>query len=170
MAIPTDVNISGYKELIAQFDKLSKVADTGEMEEKLLNRARGLRNDIRRNTPRSNRYSGSIDIKPGNLRKSIEARKFRKKVPHSPAVYVRSSRKKAPHAHLVEYGTMNFRFPKHKKVLHFLLDGEEIFAKKVAPMPPHPFFRPTVDLKQSEIEGGIVKDVENLIMKIANEK
>lgn len=170
MAIPTDVNISGYKELIAQFDKLSKVADTGEMEGKLLNRARELRNDIRKNAPRSNKWSGSVDVKPGNLRRAVEARKFRKKVPNSPAVYVRSNRKKAPHAHLVEYGTMNFRFPKHKKVLHFIYEGEEVFVKKVAPMPPHPYFRPTVDLKQGEIESGIARDAEELIMKISNEK
>ncbi|MFB5622536.1 MAG: HK97-gp10 family putative phage morphogenesis protein [Nitrosarchaeum sp.] len=170
MAIPTDVNISGLRELIDQFDKLSKFADTGEMEEKLLGRARELRNDIRRNAPRSNKWSGSVDVKPGNLRKSIESRKFRKKVPNSPAVYVRSSKKKAPHAHLVEYGTMNFRFPKHKKVLHFIYEGEEVFVKKVAPMPPHPFFRPTVDSKKGEIESNIAKDTEALIMKIANER
>lgn len=174
--IPVDVNLSGYKELVAQFDKLSKVADTGEMEEKLYIRAKELRDAIRRNVPKSDRLSGTVDFetgigrKPGNLRKSIQHRKFRKKVPNSPAVYVRQAYKKAKHGHLVEYGTMRRRYPKHKKILYFAYEGEEIFAKSVGPMPPHPFFRPTVDSNRNEIESKIVKDAENLIMKIANEK
>ena len=61
--IPSDVNLTGYEQLLAQFKRLAEFSDDAETENKLLDRAKQLRNDIRKNAPRSNKWSGSADIK-----------------------------------------------------------------------------------------------------------
>jgi HK97 gp10 family phage protein len=138
---------------------------------------------------------GSFKFRTGMLKKSIQARKWsaRRRIKGAPSVYTAVDRKKAPHAHLVEFGSRNMRYPrifttfeqggkvykkwigfktskKKKKVLHFFMDGKEIFAKNVSRMPANPFFRPTVDSNRSRIISGIEKDVEKLILQISNKK
>jgi HK97 gp10 family phage protein len=143
---------------------------------------------------------GSFKFRTGLLKKSIQARKWsaRRRIKGAPSVYTAVDRKQAPHAHLVEFGTRWARFPlgsvvymegegkhavrhygrrilasknpKRKKVLHFFIDGKEIFAKNVSRMPANPFFRPTVDKNRARITDGIKKDVEQLIQQISNKK
>lgn len=172
-----DIDLVGYEGLAKQFRDLADISDSKEMEGKLIIRARELRTFIRKRVPRGHKGSGSVEpysntfkYPTGNLVKAIEARKFKRKVLGSPAVYVRVNRKKAPHYHLVEFGTVNFRFPKKKRKLHFYYEGEEVYANMVAPMPPNPFFRPTVDERRYQIETNIKMDTEKMILKIASDR
>lgn len=177
-----EVSLEGYKDLLKQFEDFADMPDTREMEKRLIIIARRLRNQIRRRAPKTRIGSGNLRVRTGNLRRSIQARRFRNKIKGSPAVYVRSNRKIAPHAHLVEYGTRFFRYPidtkvyqrgsrkgtirEKRKALHFWIDGEEIFAKYVAPMPANPFFRSTVDSSKNEIELNIEKELVKFIEEI----
>lgn len=179
-----DISLEGLGELLKQFGDIAHLPDASRMEAKLMNRARELRNLIRARTPRGKygkygRYSTkrtrsgdmvSSFTKAGNLRRSIEARRFKTKVKGSPAVYVRVNRKIAPHYHLIEFGTENFRYPKNAKALHFDYDGEEVFAKWVGPVPPKPFFRPTVDNESQSMIDKIRHDVSELINDVSEEK
>lgn len=177
MAGGQDISIFGMKELIRQFTDLAEAPDEKNMENMLINRARQLRDKIKRNIPVNKKGSGSFDIgkgtfkyKTGNLKRALEVKKFKRKIRYSPAVFVRSNYWKAPHAHLVEFGTKNFRYPEKKRVLHFYYEGEEVFAKWVGPMPPNPYFRPTVDSNKNSIQNDIKKDVEEIIKEISDRK
>jgi len=179
-----DISLEGLNELLKQFNDIAHLPDASKMEAKLISRARELRNLIRTRTPRGKygkygRYSikrtKSGDMlssftKAGNLRRSIEARRFRTKVKGSPAVYVRVNKRIAPHYHLIEFGTENFRYPKSAKVLHFDYGGEEIFAKWVGPISPKPFFRPTVDKESQSMIDKISHDVSQLIEDVSESK
>lgn len=159
MALKTqDVSIEGIPELMKQFDQLINFVDEPKMEAQLYRIAVGLKNDIQTVTPEG---------PTGNLKSAIEARRFKRKIKGSPAVYVRVNRKRAPHYHLVEFGTASFRFPLKHRVLHFWTDeGEEVFTRWVAPMPQQPFFRPTVDRERYRVEQQIENVVERAIMEI----
>ena len=53
-----------------------------------------------------------------------------------------------PGAKLQEFG--GTVVPKKAKVLHFFVDGEEVFARKVT-VPARPYMRPSADQNQAEI-------------------
>lgn len=172
-----DISLIGDRQLAKQFYDLAKAPDDKKMEYKLLTSARRLRNKIRRVTPRGNLGSGSVDqvygefIYPtGKLKNAVEARRFKRKIKGAPAVYVRVNKKKAPHAHLVEFGTKGYREPKKTQALRFYYQGEEVFARYVAAMPPNPFFRNTVDTNKSGVENDIKNDVIEILYEIAYRK
>lgn len=66
----------------------------------------------------------------GNLRKSIQYGRLRKRLGRDIAAYVRVNYRTAPHAHLVEFGSG----PRSTKS-----------GKSTGVSPPRPFFRPVVD-------------------------
>lgn len=164
----TDINLENYKYVSERFEELATVPDSKNMENKLMKIARNLRKLIRKAAPRGKKDSGNIDdpnSRIGNLRRSIQAKKFKRKIKKQPQVYVRVNWRIAPHAHLVEYGTEFFRMPIKKKVLHFYHRGFEIFAKWAAPMPALPFFRPTIDKNKSRLEYQIEKEAADIIYR-----
>lgn len=79
----------------------------------------------------------SVNVVTGNLRRSIRAKKS--KFPDGGWI-VQSV---APHSFLVEFGGVNPRTPKDKKVLKGA-DGT-FYGTEVAPMPAKPFLRPALD-------------------------
>ncbi len=167
-----DISLEGYDQLLKDLTMLANVLDDKEMENKLVERARGLRNKIRKAAPKG---------PTGNLREGVEAKRFRRKIRGNPGAFVRMNRKKAPHYHLVEFGTEGIRLPKGK-VLHFKVESgaqfgggsnewltgqQDIFVRSVGPMPAKPFFRSTVDNEQENVQQGIVQDIDQIVERAA---
>jgi hypothetical protein len=56
--------------------------------------------------------------------------------------------------------------PVSAKALHFVIDGIEIFAKKVH-IPPRPYLRPAADEHMSEIEAAVGAAIRNVMRRLA---
>lgn len=98
----------------------------------------------------------NINSHSGNLALSVKARKSKFKDGGWICVAETSGGSKGFHAFLVEYGTDGPRFPLKKGgLMKFEIDGREIFAKVVAPMPAKPFMRPARERVMSELRQGV---------------
>ena len=56
-------------------------------------------------------------------------------------------------------------YPIHAKVLHFVIAGEDIFAKRVRSHGPLPFMKPARDKLETELPGIIEKNLEQKLRK-----
>ena len=130
-----EMTIEGYEKLKRKFRRLIEVVDERKMETGLMNPARRLKDELSRNAPQG---------PTGNLKRSPVAKKFRRKIKSSPAVFVAIDRKIAPHAHLVEFGT---KF-----------------------MAPRSFFRKTMDSNEESIIEDIKKEAWKVIQAEAYKK
>jgi len=194
------ISLEGYEDIMNTFQKLVEMPDQKELENELYKIGRGLRDDIRAKTPKSSgveMVGAVVDSvmfagtgvhtsgkskwrKGGNLRKNIKVKKFRKKIKHSPAVFVALDAhptKGAPHGYLVEYGSKGLRYGTRKKagkswIASFIgRNGQRVTVRimHTGVMPPQPFFRPTVSQKKYSITEAIKKETEATIRKVVNE-
>lgn len=154
-----DISIQGMDRLLKQFEQIAGAPESREMENRLLDNAKDLRNKIRSRVPKG---------ETKNLYNAIEARRFRRKIAGYPAVFVRVDRKKAPHYHLVEFGTEGIRWSK-KGLMKFKIGEQWVVTRYVAKMPAQPFFRPTVDENRYRVTKRIMDDVETVIKKASGE-
>ncbi len=126
-----DVSLEGMSNLLTMFDNVSGSVDGKEIEKSLMDAAKKVKARVVARAP----------LGPtGNLKRSIVAKKFKKKIKGSPAVFVAVDyRKKGSHAHLLEYGTVK--------------------------MAPHPFMRPALDESRQDAVSDIEKGVKDAIKK-----
>ena len=120
-------HISGLTHAIKKFQKIARAYDGRgfqQLEDALYDGALLIQASAR----------SRVNIKTGNLWRSIAAKRFAKKMPNAPAVFVAIDRKMAEgrgqHAHLVEYGTA----PRTTKT-----------GVSRGAMPAKPFMRPAID-------------------------
>lgn len=114
------LRVKGVEQAIKGLRKFQRELEN-ELFEGVLSAARPVATEIRNRAPKG---------PTGNLRKSIQYGRLRKRLGRNIAAYVRISYRTAPHAHLVEFGSG----PRSTKG-----------GKSTGVSPPRPFFRPVVD-------------------------
>ena len=179
-----DIHLEGVAELRETFKKIASYPNTKKVETQLLAAARTLRDKVKAAAPVG---KGDDPRKPsGNLKKSIYAGRYKRRVTNVPQVFVAA---RAPHAFLVEYGTDGPRrvtakaFSKgtlprgtRKKspgsateiggYWTFYLDGKFHKVKEIAAMPKKAFFHPTVDAEEETTYKDMKERVFNKIKEI----
>ncbi len=87
----------GLNDFKADLRKIAKSIDDSELEERMLEAAKVIRDSAKNKAP----------LGPtGNLKRGIQAKTFSKKIPGEPASFCAINYKIAPHAHLIEFGTV----------------------------------------------------------------
>jgi HK97 gp10 family phage protein len=129
------ITLGGHKELQKQFKRLAKSLDPDKVEPIFMQSAAIIRDEAISNV------ESQTKEKTGNLRKSIKAKKWKRKGEEVTIVLAAVDRKIAPHAHLLEYGTQN--------------------------MSARPFFAPAVDAKSGEAEKHFTDGMRKLIEEVA---
>jgi len=155
MAWEQSIDISGAKELLQAFKRISASIDDKKMEDELNAVGQGLKKEIQ-STIRQVAYD------TGRLYNSVRAQKFKRKVKNNPATFVamdRSKTKGAPHAWLVEFGSHGIRRAGQ---------GSKYPGRSYGIMPARSYFRSTVDRKRSQTEIEIKTRTWNVVNKLAN--
>jgi len=124
--------VKGITKLNKEIRRLSKLADSEDVKDAILEIASDMKNDMR----------GKIHDVTGTAAKGILAKRHRRR--GAGKAFIIADYGIAPHLHLIEFGTEQSRKPKKSKVLYDKNTGK-VFGTEVAPMPPRPFFRPTLD-------------------------
>jgi len=130
------ITLQGVGELKKKFGEMIAIIDDRKTENELLKSANILKNDIKRRAPKG---------PTGNLKRSIVARIFKRKITNQPAAFVAVDYRIAPHAHLVEYGH----------------GGPH-------PASAHPFFRSAIDALKNKIVDIIEKGIWRILEEKAN--
>lgn len=135
------LELQGLDKLKVKFKRLIGILSDKELENRVLDAAKIIRNDAKSKAPiakqghwkKYGRGGGSMWVDPGSLRRSIVAKTFKGESKEAPAAFVAIDYSIAPHAHLVEFGARG---------------GQ---------MPAQPFFRPAIDGNRRQVVS-IIKD------------
>jgi len=98
----------------------------------------------------------------GTLKRSVVSKLMPRREGYPTIAIVGIDYKYGHHAYMVEYGT-SVRYPKKKKAMY--IKAFDQFAKRIEPMPRHPFFRPAVMEMKDTIKSNIRDALEDLVEK-----
>lgn len=145
------LQIQGLAELRAKLLKISEGVSGPEAAAIFLKAADTIRKDAAGRAPvlrYPERERNGVRWVRGDLKRSIVSFLGKPQGTDPRSAYARVNifrgRDRAPHGHLVEFG-VKARSAEKGRMLAFPGTGGPVFIRRVAAIPPHPFFRPAVE-------------------------
>ncbi len=142
MSFSIEIDPATMAEVSRKIQSLVSALEAKDVEDVLLAGARIIRDDAKARAP----------VKSGRLKKSIKAKKGKRRHKLFATAFASVDFKIAPHAPFVEYGTG----PRKLKS-----------GKSVGQMPAKPFFRPAIDARKDEVARVVEEGLARLIGRAA---
>ena len=140
MSFEIEIDVRGLEEAPRKIRSILSAVTSEDVENVLLQGARIVRDEAKRRAP----------VGPtGNLKRSLKAKKGKRRGKLFATAFAAVDRKIAPHAHLVEYGTG----PRRQKTT----------GRYTGQMPAIPFFRPAVDATKDQVARTVNQGIARLI-------
>ncbi|MTI95182.1 MAG: hypothetical protein FH749_06795 [Firmicutes bacterium] len=139
MGFRIEVDVRGVEAAEKKIKSLLSAVDSTDVENVMLSGARIIKKEAR------GRVRGK---KTGRLKRSLVAKKSKRRGNMFRSAFAAVDRKKAPHAHLYESGTVE----RHHRS-----------GKSVGRMPSKPFFEPAVINKKADVEREITNGLRRIV-------